>query len=368
MPTPRYVLIGRIVTMDDARTVLDDGALEVDGGTIAGVRPASEPAPEGWEDVPRIRVHGTVFPGLIELHNHLSYDALPLWQVPGRYADREQWGGGGVPEYRKLVTGPMSVLGSRENLLGPLARYVECKALLGGTTTSQGLGLAAAGGTVRRFYRGLVRNVEDTGEPVAARRHEPHRRRPRRRGRRLPRPAEATAPPAATPRRGHQRTRPPALPGPASRRRPLGAGPHADRHPRHRADRGRLRGARGARRRHRLVPAVEPAALRRDRRRRGGAGAGVRIALGGDWSPSGSKNLLGELKAARAAAPATGAGRRPGRDGDAHPRRAAGLGGLARRARGGRTGGPAGRRRRPDGHSPTPTAPCSRHRSTTSVW
>jgi 5-methylthioadenosine/S-adenosylhomocysteine deaminase len=33
--------------------------------------------------------------------------------------------------------------------------------------------------------------------------------------------------------------------------------------------------------------------------------AGVAIALGGDWSPSGSKNLLGELKAARVAAPAS---------------------------------------------------------------
>ena len=204
MPVPRYVLIGRIVTMDDKRTVLDDGALEVDGGTIAGVRPASDPAPQGWEDAPRVRVHGTVFPGLIELHNHLSYDALPLWQVPARYADREQWGGGGVPEYRKLVTGPMSVLGSRESLLGPLARYVECKALLGGTTTSQGLGLAAAGGSVRRFFRGARPQRRGHRRPVIARGHQPHRRRPRRGGRRLPRPAEATAPPAAPPLRGHQ--------------------------------------------------------------------------------------------------------------------------------------------------------------------
>ena len=42
MPLPRYVLIGRIVTMDDQRTVVDEGALEVDGGTIAGVRPAGD--------------------------------------------------------------------------------------------------------------------------------------------------------------------------------------------------------------------------------------------------------------------------------------------------------------------------------------
>jgi hypothetical protein len=34
---------------------------------------------------------------------------------------------------------------------------------------------------------------------------------------------------------------------------------------------------------------------------------GVPVALGSDWAPSGSKNLLGELKAARLAAPLTGA-------------------------------------------------------------
>ena len=53
--------------------------------------------------------------------------------------------------------------------------------------------------------------------------------------------------------------------------------------------------------RHRLVAAEQPAALRRHRRRedvrRPQASS---IALGSDWSPSGSKNLLSELKVARA--------------------------------------------------------------------
>jgi cytosine/adenosine deaminase-related metal-dependent hydrolase len=304
MPVPRYVLIGRIVTMDDSRTVVDEGALEVDGGTIAGVRPAGDPPPPGWEDVPRIRVHGTVFPGLIELHNHLSYDALPLWQVPKCYADREQWGGGGVPEYRKLVTGPMSVLGSRENLLGPLARYVECKALLGGTTTSQGLGLAAAGGSVRRFFRGLVRNVEDTGNP------------------KLPAATSRIADVPADEAAGFlDRLKPPhrlllhLSEGISERARRHFLDLHLA------ADRWALGptliGIHAT-----ALTAPDFAVLAEH-----GVGivwsplsnlllygqtadvaaaqaAGVHIALGGDWSPSGCKNLLGELKAARAAAPA----------------------------------------------------------------
>ena len=42
-------------------------------------------------------------------------------------------------------------------------RYVECKCLLGGVTTSQGIQLASNAG-VRRFYRGFLRNVEQTNE------------------------------------------------------------------------------------------------------------------------------------------------------------------------------------------------------------
>ncbi len=42
-------------------------------------------------------------------------------------------------------------------------RYVECKCLLGGVTTSQGVRLASNAG-IQRFYRGIVRNVEQTDE------------------------------------------------------------------------------------------------------------------------------------------------------------------------------------------------------------
>ena len=58
----------------------------------------------------------------------------------------------------------MKVLGERPDLLASLARYVECKCLLGGTTTSQGIELFSNAGA-RRFYRGIVRNVEQTNDP-----------------------------------------------------------------------------------------------------------------------------------------------------------------------------------------------------------
>jgi len=46
-------------------------------------------------------------------------------------------------------------------------RYVECKCLLGGVTTSQGVMLNSNAG-IRRFYRGIVRNVEQTDDPGLA--------------------------------------------------------------------------------------------------------------------------------------------------------------------------------------------------------
>ena len=57
----------------------------------------------------------------------------------------------------------MAVLGRTPSYPEAIVRYVECKSLLGGVTTSQGIGLASNAG-IKRFYRGYVRNVEQTTE------------------------------------------------------------------------------------------------------------------------------------------------------------------------------------------------------------
>ena len=81
--------------------------------------------------------------------------------MPKKYSNRNQWGT--IAEYRKLVSGPMTVVGKSPGLLPALIRYVEAKCLVGGVTTSQGIALFSNAG-IRRFYRGIVRNVEDTDE------------------------------------------------------------------------------------------------------------------------------------------------------------------------------------------------------------
>lgn len=157
----KSILTGRIVTMDARSTVHDPGALYVEGGRIVAVRDVGAPRPAGFENVGTVATGGTIFPGLIELHNHLGYNALPLWKVPKKYNDRDQWGR--ELEYARLVTGPMHVIG-RSDAMPAVARYVEVKCLVAGVTTTQGITLASNQGA-RRFYEGLIRNVEQTSDP-----------------------------------------------------------------------------------------------------------------------------------------------------------------------------------------------------------
>jgi 5-methylthioadenosine/S-adenosylhomocysteine deaminase len=159
MGTDPFVLIGRVVTMDDANPVIDRGAVYVKGNSIAHVLGAADKAPSGFETAERIDTHGTIYPGLIELHNHLSYDVLPLWTVPKEFANRDGWSKG--PVYRGTISGPMQVLGRTAGMGEAVVRYVEAKCLLAGTTTSQGIALSGDPG-LQKFYFGAIRNVEET--------------------------------------------------------------------------------------------------------------------------------------------------------------------------------------------------------------
>jgi len=159
--SPRVALEGRIVTMDSASRVIERGRIYTQDGAIVAVQDAVAPAPEGFGNVPVLDSGGTIFPGLIDLHNHLPYNVLPLWRVPKRFTNRGQWSR--HPQYHTNVSAPMQTLGATPRLLASICRYVEAKALIGGTTTSQGITLANQSG-IRRYFRGVVRNVEDTDE------------------------------------------------------------------------------------------------------------------------------------------------------------------------------------------------------------
>ncbi len=282
--------------MNDARAVVPDGRVYIDKGDIVAVKAAGDPAPDGFVGAPVLTTGGTVYPGLIELHNHLSYDVLPAWTVPKAFTNRGQWDN--RPDYRENVTGPMAVLGRHAGFIEAIVRYVEAKCLVAGTTTSQGLTLTS-NQSIIHHYRGIVRNVEQTADPV------------------LPnadtRVADVDPGSAAA-----FLTR---LESVSTLLLHLSEG--VDDVARQRFERLKISGRKWA-----ITPAlagIHCAGLQRTdfdkMARRGGQmvwspfsnlllygatariaqakRAGMLIALGSDWSPSGSKNLLGELKIAR---------------------------------------------------------------------
>jgi cytosine/adenosine deaminase-related metal-dependent hydrolase len=155
----KYVLYGTVATLDSAGTVVQDGAVYIDGNRIAAVQPRAAGEPAGFEDgATALDTHGTIYPGLIELHNHPAYNVMPLWQVDQRYADRETWRAS--PLYDKILKSPMKILQATASLLPALVRFVESKSLVAGVTTTQGIPIGNGG--TSRFYSGIIRTVEQT--------------------------------------------------------------------------------------------------------------------------------------------------------------------------------------------------------------
>jgi hypothetical protein len=155
-------LTGTVVTMTSPSKVLAHRTVYIREGIIEAIRESTAPRPSGFEAVTVLNTQGLIFPGFIELHNHLAYNVLPLWSVPKTFANRDQWSGLGA--YRQLISGPMGAISAQPGVLAALCRYVECKAMLGGATTSQGIALVNHN-NIRTFFRGLLRNAELTDDP-----------------------------------------------------------------------------------------------------------------------------------------------------------------------------------------------------------
>jgi hypothetical protein len=158
---PTFVLTGRVVTMNADREVIDDGQVAISDGRIVAVAASREKMPAAFAAAPRIDTGGTLYPGLIDLHNHFVYNVLGLWPVPKRYDDRSQWPRN--PNYAKEVTLPVRALAGAAPSARALVRYVEAKALIGGTATGQGIRTQVNGGP--KLFQGAMRTVEVTGDP-----------------------------------------------------------------------------------------------------------------------------------------------------------------------------------------------------------
>ncbi len=155
-----FVLKGRIVTMSSEDAIIEDGYLAIDNGRIAAMADSKADLPATYRQAPMLDTKGSIYPGLIDLHNHFVYNVLPLWVVPKRYDNRSQWPA--HPDYKAAYSKPIKqVLAKYKETSQAVIRYVEAKALIGGTTTGQGI-LTQVNGT-RKIFQGAMRNVEAPG-------------------------------------------------------------------------------------------------------------------------------------------------------------------------------------------------------------
>ena len=134
---PTFILKGRIVTLNASSTVIDEGRLAIRRGKIVAVLDPGDAVPAGFATAPELDTGSTLYPGLIDLHNHFAYNVLPLWKVPKEYSNRTQWPG--HREYKSNISLPIRAMAGHSPTARAIVRYVEAKALIGGTTTGQGI-------------------------------------------------------------------------------------------------------------------------------------------------------------------------------------------------------------------------------------
>jgi 5-methylthioadenosine/S-adenosylhomocysteine deaminase len=143
------------VTFDDAQPEIPDGVLYIDDtGIVQGVAARGDPAPPGFSHATRVDTGGLIYPGLIDLHNHMAYNCLSLWLAPDHsqaWTSRSQWPND--KDYKPAISLPANALCHADGK--SVLKYVETKAAVGGVTAIQGSAKLS-----HPFEGFMVRNVE----------------------------------------------------------------------------------------------------------------------------------------------------------------------------------------------------------------
>lgn len=151
------VIAGRIVPFDRADPdAMFKGRVYIDDhGTVDRVTPGNGNVPAGFTGAPVVDVGDAfVLPGLIDLHNHIGYNALPLWTEPTQkqaFAHHDSWTR--AASYQSSISWPANALVQAEP--EALLAHVQLRALVGGTTAIQGWP------TANRDHVQVLRNIDD---------------------------------------------------------------------------------------------------------------------------------------------------------------------------------------------------------------
>jgi cytosine/adenosine deaminase-related metal-dependent hydrolase len=101
-----------------------------------------------------IDTHGVIAPGLIDLHNHLTYNVFPRWRPIEEFGSRYDWQQ--KPIYQALIESPHAAMVA-DGLECEMERYAEVKAISEGET-------ATVGSLANACSMGLARNLDTEDE------------------------------------------------------------------------------------------------------------------------------------------------------------------------------------------------------------
>lgn len=138
-----YVLTGTVLTPTET---IPSGAVSIRGNKITAV----EPAGSGRSKTKVIDTAGIILPGLIDLHDHLSWNAFPRWKPNSEFGNRYEWQA--RTAYLTTLSAPHQEL-IDAGLACDLGRYAEIKAIVGGATS-------VVGTTADPCLKGLARNLD----------------------------------------------------------------------------------------------------------------------------------------------------------------------------------------------------------------
>jgi cytosine/adenosine deaminase-related metal-dependent hydrolase len=148
--TVPIALTGTVVTPD---TVIDQGTVLMQDGRVVAVGREVK-LPPGTR---AIATDGIIAPGLIDLHNHLTWNVFPRWKPNQEFGNRYDWQQ--KPVYNVTMTVPHKQMVDA-GLECAMERYAEVKAITEGETSVTG---SMHGDCVRGLARKLDGDTELSG-------------------------------------------------------------------------------------------------------------------------------------------------------------------------------------------------------------
>ena len=147
----RFLIRGNIVTPDG---VIANGWLDIQDGRIAHIftTPPESAGPLILE------TNDFILPGFIDLHDHPSFNIFPRWSPPHTFPNRYAWREWDV--YKHELEDRDTALKRSGVSFCDIDEYVEVKALIGGATSMTGFTGHGAAKPLPNCIKGLVRNLD----------------------------------------------------------------------------------------------------------------------------------------------------------------------------------------------------------------